>query len=168
MNNKEIETIIGGIIKVIPDSLNGCAVADLYVYLGAKLGMEHLLMPDARPNSAEHQHLPIEAPELYQQRADRRELPHEFIERGYGSWMGKGLARHHILQLDKPLYMALANWLKKNNLPEGFNLPTKKELNDRELERIGLREGETLPYPSYYNGLKQKLRLYNAARNRRQ
>lgn len=56
--------------------------------------------------------------------------------------------------------------MKRNGMPEGFDLPSKKEMNDKALQDIGLEGGETLPFPSYYKGLKDKLRLYNAARNR--
>lgn len=167
MKTEELKTIIESISRSLPSNINGAELADLYVYLGVEFGMEHLLMPEARPEASEHRALPVKPPELYQRRADRRELPHEFIERAYADWLGKGLARHHILQLDRALYMALANWHKKNELPENFDLPTKKELNDRELEKMGLSEGDKLPYPSYYKGLKDKLRLYNAARNRK-
>lgn len=165
MKTEELEKIIEIISRSIPEGMNGADLADVYVYLGERLGLDHLLMPEARP-SEERCDLPATAPEYYQDRNDKAELPHEFIERVYSDWLGQGLARHHILQLDKPLYMALANWLKKNELPESFDLPTKKDLNDRALEQLGLNDGDTLPYPSYYKGLKDKLRLYNAARNR--
>ncbi|HHB83427.1 MAG TPA: hypothetical protein ENK61_08170 [Devosia sp.] len=56
--------------------------------------------------------------------------------------------------------------MKRNGMPEGFDLPSKKEMNDRALQDIGLEGGETLLFPSYYKGLKDKPRLYNAARNR--
>lgn len=165
MKTEELKSTITIIKKSIPSNVDGTILADLYVRLGSELGLEHLLIPEARPTDALD--LPTTAPEFYQDRCDKSELPHEYIERVYADWLGKGLARHHILQLDKPLYMALANWLKKNDLPVSFDLPTKKELADRDLARLGLKEGDTLPYPSYYTGLKDKLRLYNAARNRK-
>ncbi len=167
MNKTELHEIISDIINVLPDNLNGAEKADIYAYLGVELGLSHLLMPEAVPAKEDQIELPTKAPEFYQKRTDRREKPCDFILRVYKKWHGKGLAKHHLLHLDEPLYMALCNWLIKNDAPDGFDLPTKKELNDRELERLELDGGEGLPYPSYYKELKDKLRLYNAARNRR-
>lgn len=159
-----MNTIISKCRCVLPRKLNGADLADIYVLLGIELGLAHLLQPEALPES--EMPLPEIAPELYQKRADRRERPCPFIERVYAEWLGNGLAQHHLLHLDEPLYAALHNWLLKNEWPGSFDLPSKKELNDRELERLGIEDGEALPYPSYYKGLKDKLRLYNAARNR--
>lgn len=167
MNSKELQEFISRLDAQIPSSLNGADRADVFVYLAAEWGLTHLLMPEAVPETERRFNLPVSAPEFYQRRADRRERPCEFIRRVYGTWMGNGLAMHHLFHLDEPLYAALHNWLRHNEKPDWLDLPTKKELNDRALERLGLQEGDTLPYPSYYKGLKDKLRLYNAARNRR-
>ena len=153
--------------RCMPDSANGSVQADIFVGLGIELGMTHLLIPDAIPSQDIIVVLPDRAPELYQKRRDKSEKPPEFIARVYKRWLGLCLAKHHLLHLDKPLYMALANWLKKNELPDWLDLPTKKEIIDRELAQIGVNHGDTLPYPTYYKGLKDKLRLYNAARNRK-
>lgn len=166
MDKIDIEAIAKHVASRFPADVNGAARADIYAFLGKELGLTHLLLPDARPDQLYTIDLPKAAPELYRNRQDRSETAAAFIARVYKPWLGKGLAQHHLRHLDHALYHALHNWLKKNPMPEWLDLPTKKELNDRELRHLGLKEGETLPYPSYYTGLKTKLRLYNAARNR--
>lgn len=165
MDKAEILTKAACLAKKFPKDVNGADKADLFVYLAVELGLSHLLHPEASPDFDEPD-LPAEAPELYQKRTESRERPHKFIRRVYGAWMGHGLAQHHLLQLDRALYFALHNWLLKNEKPDWLDLPSKKEINDRELEKLGLNDGDTLPYPCYYKGLKKKLSLYNAARNR--
>lgn len=51
--------------------------------------------------------LPNQAPELYKERKDRKEDPETFTRRVYAPWLGLGLHRPHVKQLDKPLYQAL-------------------------------------------------------------
>ena len=164
MKPQEIKTVIDKIKQAIPTQDNGADLTNIYVLLGMELGLAHLLQSEALPEPEAS--LPETAPERYQKRADKRERPWPFITRVYAQWLGKGLAQHHLLHLDKPLYAALHCWLLKNDKPEGFDLPSKKEINDRDLERLGIEDGAALPYPSYYKGLKDNLRLYNAARNR--
>lgn len=164
MNKHELKTICDKAMKVIPEDINGADKADLFILLAMELGLTHLLLAEARPDDEWRLDLPEKAPELFQRRSDRGERPHEFIQRVYKKWHGKGFAKHHLLHIDQPLYQALHNWCRTNETPSNFDLPTKKELNDRELERIGT---DCLPYPSYSNALKNKIRLYNAARNRK-
>ena len=166
MNKREIENQAKAIAAAMPKSLNGAQAADLYVLVGRELGMTHLLLPEARPDRFYSIELPETAPELYSERRDRSEGAVGFLKRVYGPWLGQGLARNHMRHLDPVFYHALQNWLRKNVLPDDVDLPTKKELNDRELAQLGIKDGDTLPYPSYYTGLKDRLRLYNAARNR--
>jgi hypothetical protein len=176
MKQKDIQALVKELIQAIPSHMNGADKADIYALLGAELGLTHLLMPEAVPDQSLLLDLPDKAPELYEDRANKREKPCDFIARVYKPWLSyrdengqyvEGIARHHILHLDKKLYHALKNWLYRNDMPDWLDLPTKQEINDRALERLGLKDGDTLPYPSYYKGLKDKLRLYNAARNRR-
>lgn len=167
MNKSEIKEIIDNIMSLMPNSVNGADKADIFAFLAVELELTHLLIPEAAPTIENQIEIPIKAPELYQKRKDKSERPCEFIIRVYKQWHGVGLARHHLLELDKPLYHALCCWLSKNEIPDWLDLPTKKEVNDRELRELGLQEGDTLAYPSYYQGLKTKLRLYNAARNRK-
>ncbi|MBL1438221.1 MAG: hypothetical protein COB08_018730 [Rhodobacteraceae bacterium] len=140
-------------------------MADIYVYLGMELGLSHLLKPEILPKHGA-QALPEKAPEMFQKRDNRSEKPHEFINRVYKCWLGKGLAQNHILNLDKPLYHALHNWIQRNTFPTNLDLPSKKEVSDLELATLGLQDGGTLPCPSFQNDLKDQIRLYYAARNR--
>ncbi|WP_114964087.1 hypothetical protein [Tritonibacter mobilis] len=51
--------------------------------------------------------LPTQAPELYKERQDRKEDPETFTRRVYAPWLGLGLHRAHVKELDKSLYQAL-------------------------------------------------------------
>jgi hypothetical protein len=105
--------------------------------------------------------MPTKAPTRWLDRKDRSETPIDFIRREYAEWLGRGLSRPHIRQLDKSLYAALTNWISENGeLPSDFDLPTKKELNDRKLAEIGYE----VRGPS--DQQREALRLYHAARRR--
>lgn len=71
--------------------------------------------------------LPEKAPALWAEAKERGDTPPAFIRRHYAPWLGKGLTRANLRHLDPQLEMALRNWLRKNELPEGLNLPTKSE-----------------------------------------
>lgn len=71
-------------------------------------------MLDDNPSADE---LPTQAPELYKTRENRKEKPPEFIKRVYGEWLGKGLLRPHIKQLDLALYQ---NFYRQG-VPEEFD-----------------------------------------------
>lgn len=60
--------------------------------------------------------IPDKAPELYKDRADRKENAEDFTRRVYGSWFRKGISRPHIKQLDKSLY----GMLNKGGFPESL------------------------------------------------
>jgi len=81
--------------------------------------------------------LPQHAPELY---AGLRsaENPPEFVKRVYRPWLGQGLTRAHIRELDPGLYRAIDNWSRKpgNDWPADVDLPTLKEQNSRLLKEI--------------------------------
>lgn len=68
--------------------------------------------------------LPTKAPELYKDRPDRKMKPDAFIRNVYKHWLGKGLLRPHIKDLDESLYRALY----KHGVPNDFEtlLPTAK------------------------------------------
>ena len=68
--------------------------------------------------------------------------PVTFIRRHYSEFLGPAgrgafgelaLSRSDIRQLDPELDVYIRNWMKKNNFPEDFDLPTKKEMNDRRI-----------------------------------
>ncbi|MES1985895.1 MAG: FtsK/SpoIIIE domain-containing protein [Pseudomonadota bacterium] len=71
--------------------------------------------------------LPTAPPEKY---AGLRssETPPEFIKRVYAPWLGKGLDRAALRKLDPALIQSLYNWLRKNEMPDDLNLPTKSEV----------------------------------------
>lgn len=106
-----------------------------------------LLLPDwqigEKPKGAtlDTSTLPTEAPEKY---AGLRgpETPPAFVKRVYGEWLGHGLTRAHIRQLDPTLSKAIDNWLSKpgNEWPADIDLPTLKEQNTRWADRVG-KEG---------------------------
>src|ERR1700722_4943556 len=74
---------------------------------------------------------PSRAPEKWADRNSRSsENPVTFIKRVYADWLGLGLTRAHLRDLDLPLYNALATWTRRHG-PGDLDLPTKKELNDR-------------------------------------
>lgn len=61
------------------------------------------------------------------------DTPPDFIMRHYGAWLrvdGAGLTRPDVKRLDPTLYMALANWLRANELPDDCPLPTKSQVVD--------------------------------------
>ena len=82
---------------------------------------------------------PKEAPELYKERADSKESPEDFTRRVYASWLGKGLLRPHVKQLDKPLYQALY----KHGIPNDFEtlLPTAQ---GRAVEHLSRSDAESM------------------------
>ena len=68
--------------------------------------------------------LPEKVSALWAEAKEPDDTPPAFIQRHYAPWLGNGLTRADVRRLDPQLYMALANWLRKNDLPEGFELPT--------------------------------------------
>jgi hypothetical protein len=103
--------------------------------------------------------LPTQAPRRWSVRESDLS-PAEFIRRHYAPWLGKGLTRAHIRHLDISLYEALKRWLKENEMPEDVDLPTKKEMIDREL--AGGSDFKIVYSPEQ----RRKLSLYRAARRR--
>lgn len=81
--------------------------------------------------------IPETAPALWASDKQPSVSPPEFIKRHYEPWLGKGLARPDIKRLDPQLYVALSNWLRKNEMPADLDLPTLKERNDRWVSKVG-------------------------------
>jgi hypothetical protein len=77
--------------------------------------------------------LPLKAPELYKERTDRKEKAEAFVRRVYAPWLGKGLLRPHLKQLDEPAYRALY----KAGFPDDFEtlLPTAQGRSQESLSR---------------------------------
>ena len=126
--------------------------------------LSELAPPAAVPAVA----LPDEAPALYLDRPNRQETAPDFIRRVYGPWLGQGLTRAHILHLDRPLYTALAKWLRSNDMPADLDLPTKAEQTTRQLQEMGVTGDDSR---SVRNSVmtpeaRKRQNLYLAARRR--
>lgn len=86
---------------------------------------------EIRPNvQEEEKSLPNIAPKLWLNRADKKQSPPDFIIKTYNSWINRGVvvSKPYLNRVDRPLYMALRHWLKRNIMPDGLILPTKAEL----------------------------------------
>lgn len=107
------------------DMIGADAPSSLDSFRGAVAGMIE--------NRSEKIDLPEKAPELYKERTDRKEGPEAFTRRVYAPWLGKGLLRPHVKQLDRPLYQALY----KRGFPEDFDtlLPTAQGRSANDLSR---------------------------------
>ena len=73
---------------------------------------------------------------MFRDRTDRKEKAIGFIKRVYSPWLGHGLTRSHIMELDKPLYVALKNHIYYHGAAEGLDLPTKAEQIDRDFVKL--------------------------------
>lgn len=74
--------------------------------------------------------LPATAPEQWSKREGRKENPVKFIRRVYGPWLGRGLMRAHLRELDQPLYRAYAVWLHRNPDDVIAELPDVADVTD--------------------------------------
>jgi hypothetical protein len=95
---------------------------------------------------------------------DRDRLPDEnpatFAWRAYAEEAKAGtLHRGLIGREDKPLAVKLASWLRTHDMPEGIDIPTKPEWNERQLAKLG-----EPPRPARIRT--DQTRLYEAARYR--
>ena len=79
--------------------------------------------------------IPIDAPVIWNEAEAKslgrpgrieNESPPNFIKRVYGDWIGKGLTRPAIRQLDPKLYQALATWTRRHGELD-FELPSKSD-----------------------------------------
>lgn len=80
--------------------------------------------------------IPSQPPEIWPGARGNPESPPDFIRRVYGPWLGNGLTRAHIRDLDPPLATGLDNWLRRNEMPNDIDLPTATEWITRRLERL--------------------------------
>jgi hypothetical protein len=90
--------------------------------------------------------------------------PYDFVIEHYSCYFSKGWTRASLLgpEQDKPLYYALAYWLKHNmaSVPEKWkpHFMTKKELNNKQVTDLGGRvTPETVP------DLRERNRLHKVA-----
>lgn len=87
------------------------------------------------------ENLPTVAPALWEERTTGREVsPADFIRKHYEPWLGKGLTRAHIGQLDEKLYAAYARQISRSPDKAIAELPTeprqKRSDPDEALDRI--------------------------------
>jgi hypothetical protein len=106
----------------------GFPVSDYVKELFPQLANKPKNETDNRPSE-----LPVTAPQTWIHDREAGENAPDFIKRVYEPWLGKGLARTNINQLDPQLYLAFNRWLSRpgNTLPDDLDLPTRKEVNDR-------------------------------------
>lgn len=102
-----------------------------------QLFIESLLDQLARlsPPLAKH-HLPDAAPEEWEKRKAGLENPPQFVRRVYAAWIGKGLTRALIRQLDLPLYRALAAWMSRHPEDDFSDLPSLSDSIDQKVARL--------------------------------
>jgi hypothetical protein len=92
--------------------------------------------------------IPAVAPLTWKRDRGDGETAPEFIMRAYAEWHGHGLTLMHVRKLDEPLVQALYYHMRKGlPLPEGFDLPTKPQQNDRDL--VMLREKSEITVPEH-------------------
>lgn len=108
--------------------------------------------------------LPDAAPEIYQGLRGP-ETPPAFVQRVYGPWLGHGLDRGHIRQLDPTLYQAIINWARRNEWPAEVDLPTRAENNSRLIEAVE-RDGPAALSIQGPHSLKALASLESARRRR--
>src|SRR5690606_372997 len=114
------EEILHNIAVALSQKQPDDILIDLLEDLVRAMGLRAIILP-AQPDVRE---IPENAPELYRRRNDRSENPPGFIRRVYGPWLGAGMIRADLLKLDRPLYQALQNWLRTNDMPDWLDLPT--------------------------------------------
>jgi|ERR1019366_6152480 hypothetical protein len=110
--------------------------------------------------------IPVTAPSLWMDRADRKETPPDFIKRVYAPWLGNGLTRVDILHRDKQLYFAFHRWLTSNPMPADLDLPTREQVNDRKLQELGVTAENPSVRPDVAPDLRERMRLNNIAHRR--
>ena len=89
------------------------------------------------------------------------ENPAAFAWRAYQAEAKAGTLHRGVISTEDPvLYRRLNNWLRTHDMPEGINIPTKPEWNERQLGKLGsLRDDPTT---------REALRLAAVARRRAQ
>ncbi len=94
--------------------------------------------------------LPAKAPALWRERTTGQKVsPTDFIHKYYGEWIGKGLTRAHIGQLDKTLYNAYAKSIKTHpelsikDLPSEERVSTDDPVESLERRRACNRDAQT-------------------------
>jgi hypothetical protein len=95
-------------------------------------------------------------------KADENENPAAFAWRAYAAEAKAGtLHRGVIYSEDRELHKRLNSWLRSHPMPEGIDIPTLPEWNDRQLAKVG----EAVP-SGRRSVRTPEARLYDAARYR--
>lgn len=79
--------------------------------------------------------LPMKAPQLWEDRKST-ENPVAFTSRVYGAWIGKGMTRKKLRDLDPALYRALSVWEHRHPDDVIKGLPTLAEVIDERIARL--------------------------------
>lgn len=81
--------------------------------------------------------LPDKAPVLWADRNTKEKInPSKFTRDVYGQWIGKGLTRKHLRDLDEPLYRALSVWEHRHPTDTIQELPTLAQVIDQKIKRL--------------------------------
>lgn len=110
--------------------------AEIFRALGHALGLSHHLRPSCVADILDMPSLPKSAPELYRDRTDPREGISAFLQRVYKTWLGKGMTRSHLNDLDSAAYTAYKNLLYYHGEGVGIDLPTKGEQIDLDFAKL--------------------------------
>ena len=95
----------------------------------------------AKPEDSAPLELPQTAPEFWKTRdLNLRENAPQFIRRVYAQWLGRGLERKDIAQLDQDLYKALSVWLSRHPKdPIVADLPPQREKLDELIDELSAK-----------------------------
>ena len=81
--------------------------------------------------------LPTKAPELWSKRdKDAKENPTAFVRRVYRQWIGYGLTRPLLRELDEDLYHAMSVWEHRHPEDAVTELPTLAQVIDAKIARL--------------------------------
>ena len=120
-----------------PGHLRGAAIDDV---------LDVLLRPyESRAAPLSSPSIPTLAPAIWRDDKQAGDTPVDFIRRHYAEFLrsdATGLSRPDLKRLDPSLYMALANWLRSNQLPDDCPIPTKSAAIDATLSAAPQDLGE--------------------------
>lgn len=96
-----------------------------------------ILMDPALHRQKERVPLPTRAPKLWSERDTSLKLtPAEFTQIMYEQWIGRGLTRRHLNDLDPQLYRALSVWESRHPDRRLKEIPTLKEETDAKVASL--------------------------------
>jgi hypothetical protein len=113
---------------------------------------------------------PREAPVRWSERKTSELSPLEFLSQTYRPWLQAGtISRADIRHLDRPLYLALYKAKITSKQLDDIGLPTKEEMNNRQLAAAGplKRPIHNLKMAELPPAERERARLWSAARRRK-